>query len=133
MSHSRRPAGSRVCRLLHYWFWSYLQCQKENCNANFDELENSETYCYLGEVISRDGRNKANLAERFKKVKGLVRAIMTSAKTSIMKRIQTNVLLKLHKAETVPKFLYNAETWALNREEKKEADKMLLGSGHLSH
>ena len=100
--------------------------RKTSWNLGEKTISNCETYCYLGEVISRDGRNKANLAERFKKIKGSVRAIMTSAKTGIMKRIQTNVLLRLHEAETLPKFLHNAETWTLNGEEKKEADKMLL-------
>ena len=49
-------------------------------------IGNCETYRYLGEEISRDGKSKRNLSERFKKVKGTVRAIMTSAKTGVMKR-----------------------------------------------
>ena len=44
---------------------------------------------------------------------------MTYCKTEIMRRVGTEVILKLHKAETVPAFLYNAETWTLNKSEKK--------------
>ena len=89
-------------------------------------IGNCETYRYLGEDISRDGKSKINLRERFKKVKGTVRAIMTSAKTGVMKRVETKVLLKLHDSVILPSFLYNAETWALNGGERKEADKILL-------
>ena len=89
-------------------------------------IGNCEVYRYLGEEISRDGKNKRNLSDRFKRVKGTVRAIMTSAKTGIMKKIETKVLLKLHDSVVLPSFLYNAETWSLNGEERKEADKILL-------
>ena len=89
-------------------------------------IGNCETYRYLGEEISRDGKSKRNLSERFKKVKGTVRAIMTSAKTGVMKKVETKVLLKLHDSVTLSSFLYNAETWVLNGEERKEADKTIL-------
>ena len=44
---------------------------------------------------------------------------MTCCKTEIMREVGTKVILKLHEAETVPAFLYNAETWTLNKSEKK--------------
>ena len=100
--------------------------RKKNWKLGEKVIGNCETYKYLGEEISRDGKSKMNLVERFKKVKGTVRAIMTSAKTGVMKRIETKVLLKLHDAVTLPSFLYNAESWTLNNEERKEADKIIL-------
>ena len=101
--------------------------EKQNSWKLGDEIiGNCETYRYLGEEISRDGKTKVNLMERFKKVKATVRAIMTSAKTGVMKRVETKVLLKLYDSVILPSFLYNAETWALNAEERKEADKILL-------
>ena len=82
------------------------------------------SYRYLGEEISRDGKNKSNLEERFKKIKGSVMAIITCGRSDIMKKIETKVLLKLHETVTIPAYLYNAETWNLNNGEKKEVDRM---------
>ena len=40
-----------------------------------------------------------------------------------MKKIGMSVILKLHEAETLPSFLYNAETWTLTKTEKKTLDR----------
>ena len=87
-------------------------------------IEKCKSYKYLGETISRDGRNMDNLAERFKKVKGTVRAIMTCGRDGVMKKIETRVLLKLHECVTVAAFLTNAETWTLDSEGKREVNKI---------
>ena len=51
---------------------------------------------------------------------------MTCCRSEIMRRIGTKVILKLHEAETIPAFLYNAETWTLNKSEKKIIDQAEL-------
>ena len=40
-----------------------------------------------------------------------------------MRRVGTEVIMKLHEVETMTAFLYNAETWTLNQSEKKVIDK----------
>ena len=89
-------------------------------------IENCKSYKYLGEIIARDGSNEENLAARFSKVKGTVRAINTCGKTKIMRRIEVEVLTTLHNAVTLPTLLYNSETWPLNATIRKELDKMEL-------
>ena len=88
------------------------------------EIEKCSEYKYLGEQISRNGNNKENLQERFDKVQNCVRAITTSCKNAVMKRIGTKVTLLLHESVTVPTLLYNAETWTLNKTEKKLIDRV---------
>ena len=39
-----------------------------------------------------------------------------------MRRVGTKIISTLHEAETIPAFLYNAETWTLNQSEKKLID-----------
>ena len=51
---------------------------------------------------------------------------MTCCRSEIMRRIETKVILQLHEAETIPAFLYNAETWTLNKSEKKIIDQAEL-------
>ena len=87
-------------------------------------ITNCQDYKYLGQTISRDGKSKENLSAIFSKVKATVRAIITCAKSEVMKNIETDVVLKLHEACTIPTFLTNSETWSLNAEERKEADKI---------
>ena len=87
-------------------------------------ITNCQDYKYLGQTISRDGKSKENLSAIFSKVKATVRAIITCAKSKVMKNIETDVVLKLHEACTIPTFLTNSETWSLNAEERKEADKI---------
>ena len=89
-------------------------------------IENCDTYRYLGEEISRDGKNQKNLLERVKKVKGAVRSIMTCGKSEVMKRIETGVLLRLNTTVTLPTLLFNSETWTLNKGERKEIDKIAI-------
>ena len=91
-------------------------------------ITNCQTYKYLGEEISRDGKSIRNILERFKKVKGTVRAIMTCSKSKIMKSIETKILLKLHESVTLPTLLYSAETWELNKGDKKEINKIEIWS-----
>ena len=83
-----------------------------------------KSYKHLGEIISRDGKNEANLDDRFKKVKSATRAIKSCGKTRIMRRIEVSVILKLHDAVTLPTLLYGCETWPLNSTSKKFIDKM---------
>ena len=76
--------------------------------------------------MARDGKNVENMQERMNKVKRTVRAIITCGKSDIMKKMETNVLVKLHNTVTIPTILANSETWHLNEQERKEVDKMEL-------
>ena len=53
-------------------------------------------------------------------------AIMTCGRNVIMRNIETNVLMRLHQTVTLPTLLYNAETWATNKSDRKEIDKIEL-------
>ena len=90
------------------------------------QIENCDTYRYLGEEISRDGKCQKNLAERAKKVKAAVRGIMTCGKADVMKKIQTTVLLRLNATVTLPTLLFNSETWTLTKGDKAEVDKIAI-------
>ena len=98
--------------------------KKDSRKLGTKTITKGTTYKYLGEIISRDGKSEANISERFQKTKATVISIMTCARSDIMKKIETNVLLKLHETVTLPSFLYGAETWMINKGERKEVDKI---------
>ena len=120
--------------LKHKLEWSAPKCEVMEIGSHKEEKTNwklgnktinkCKSYKYLGEVIMRDGKNDENLKVRINKVKSAVRAIITCAKSNVMKRMEMNVILKLHETVTVPTMLYNSETWILNKTEKKELDKL---------
>ena len=51
------------------------------------KIERCDVYQYLGEMISRDGRNEKNLRARFDKVKMAVRSIITCRNNAIFQNI----------------------------------------------
>ena len=113
--------GADMCKVMEVG--SHKE-RKSEWSLGQKTITKCDTYKYLGEEISRDGKNKANLDERLKKVKNTVAAIMTCGRNNIMRNIETQVLMKLHETVTLPAFLYNAETWELNYSEKKKVDKI---------
>ena len=100
--------------------------KRESWKLGEKNINKCESYKYLGERIHRNGKNEENLKERCDKLKFTARAIVTCCKSEIMRRIGTKVILKLHEAETIPAFLYNSETWTLNKSENKLIDQTEL-------
>ena len=113
--------GQEKCKVLEYG--THRESSKE-WSLGEKTIENCQSYKYLGEVITRDGKNDENLATRVSKVKSSVRAINTCCQKDIMKKIEINVLITLHESVTLPALLYNAETWPLNKTIKKDIDKI---------
>lgn len=99
---------------------------KESWKLGEDEIQNSETYKYLGDIITRNGINKQNIEERFKKVKNSTREIMSCGSADIMRKIELKACIKLHEAATIPMMLNNCESWNLTQSDKKEMEKMEL-------
>ena len=77
-------------------------------------IQNCSSYKYLGEIISRNGKNAENIKDKLEKVKTRVTEIITCARSDIMRRIRTSVFLKLHEAEAVPTLSYGCKTWTLD-------------------
>ena len=113
--------GAAKCKVLEM---GTHEEEKKEWNLGDKTIENSDNYKYLGEIISRDGKNDANLSARFKKLKSTVRAINTSGKSHIMQKIEIKLLITLHNAVTLPTLLYNSETWPLNSTIRKQIDQM---------
>ena len=90
------------------------------------KIERCDVYQYLGEMISRDGRNEKNLRARFDKVKMAVRSIITCRNNAIFQNIATKTILQLHDSQTLSSLLYNSETWTLTAADRKLLDQMEL-------
>ena len=51
---------------------------------------------------------------------------MTCAKSGVMRKIETQVLLRLNDSVTLPTLLYNAETWTLTKADRCAIDKIAI-------
>ena len=87
-------------------------------------IEETTSYKYLGDILTNDGKNEKNLESRKKNAIATTTSINCFAANEILKRIETDVLLKLHEKVTVSGLLTNAESWTLNRGEKAELEKI---------
>ena len=90
------------------------------------KIQNCQNYKYLGEVISRDGKNGPNIKDKIGKVKAAVINATTCARSKIMQRIGTKISLMHHEAVIVPTLLYGCETWTLDSKERDLVDRIEL-------
>ena len=97
--------------------------EKETWRLGDKDIDKCENYKYLGEIINRNGKNDENFKERCNNLKNTVCAITTFCRSDVMKKIAVRAILKLHEAETMAAFLYNAETWTVNKTEGKLLEK----------
>ena len=91
-------------------------------------IKRCTTYKYLGEIISIDGKNKENIADRRKKINASTISINTIAANKVLNKIETPVLLELHGKITVPSLLNNAEAWDLTMTEQKEIEQIEISA-----
>ena len=86
------------------------------------KIANTDTYTYLGDVITCDGKNTKNIEARKAKLKAATIHINTIAESEVLKKVETSVLLELHEKVNIAKLLTNSESWDLLIGEKKEID-----------
>ena len=91
-----------------------------------EKIGTCQEYKYLGDIISQDGKNTANLKERRNKANVVVRSILTCCSSGVMKKMATQVARYLYETEIITALLYNCETWTLSNAEKKFLDQIEL-------
>ena len=88
-----------------------------------EQINHVNQYKYLGDIISRDGKNIKNIEQRLSKIKASTCSIITCATNEIMQKIEVNTLLKLHEAINIPILLHNSETWILTKTENLQLER----------
>ena len=87
-------------------------------------IESAEDYKYLGDIIQRNGTNGKNLEARKQKVMKAMRAVKSCARNEIMRKIENQIILRLHDAVIVPTILTNSESWTLTKSDELFCDKI---------
>ena len=116
----------------HKLKWGQQKCKVMQIGKNKTELkwnlgdikiENCDSYTYLGDVISSDGKNTLNIQSRRNKINISSCSISTIASSDVLHRIETPVLLELHEKVNISALITNSESWTLLKCEQKEIEK----------
>ena len=119
--------------------WGKEKCQvmkvgKHNDDNSFDwkigemSINETDSYKYLGDIISNDGTNTKNIQARKHKAASTTISIKTIASNETFKQIGTSVLMELHDTTTLSALLTNSESWTLNKSEKLEIERIEIQS-----
>ena len=87
-------------------------------------LDETDSYKYLGDVVTNDGKNLKNLEARKNKAFATTCSINSIAGTNILRKIETKVILELHEKVILSALLTNAEAWTLLKSEKDEVERI---------
>ena len=87
-------------------------------------MTETESYKYLGDLITDDGKNTKNLESRQNVVQMKTITISCLAEVEVLRGIETSVLLNFHEKQNISALLTNAESWTLNRGEKKHLERI---------
>ena len=88
------------------------------------EIDETDHYKYLGDVVSSNGRYKQNIISRQAKLQASIISVNTYASNEVMTRIEAAVLLDLYETIAISGFMTNAESWSLNKGEESEIEKV---------
>ena len=118
--------------LQHKLKWGQEKCKimkigKETVNKNWKlgdmDIGTCDSYTYLGDIITPDGKNTQNIKSRKNKIIVSSASINTIAASEILYRIETTVLLDLHEKVNIPSLLTNSESWTLLKSEETEVER----------
>ena len=98
--------------------------EKQKWNLGTLEIEETDSYKYLGDLVTNDGKNMKNLESRKNKTFAATSGINSIAGTSVLRKIETKVILELHDKVILSALLTNAEAWTLNKSEKDEIERI---------
>ena len=87
-------------------------------------INETSDYKYLGDVLTSNGKNLANLDSRKKKTQATTTNINAIASTEILRKIEVPVLLRLHETITIAGLITNSESWCLSKTETDELEKI---------
>ena len=82
-----------------------------------------DSYTYLGDVITSDGKNTENIKNRKNKITATSISINSIASSEVLFKIETPVLLELHEKVNVPSLLSNSEAWTLLKSEESDIER----------
>jgi hypothetical protein len=89
------------------------------------ELEHTEKYKYLGEMINSKQNIKNQLDDARRKAEGALQTILIIAGDATLKNIEMEVIWRLVETCIIPIITYGGETWEMTKSDTKNANRIL--------
>ena len=106
--HTPDLSGKSKCHRLHVGRDSGL-CPKLYVHGS--ELKSADHDVYLGDIISRDGKNKLNIADRVSKGKGKIAEIICMTEKLSLGKHFFKIAVLLRETLFLSSILFNSEVW----------------------
>ena len=98
--------------------------EKQKWKLGTLDIEETDIYRYLGDIVTNDGKNAKNIEARKGRAFATSSGINSIAGTSVLRRMETKVLLELHDKVFLSALLTNAEAWTLGKGERDEMERI---------
>ena len=99
------------------------ETEQENWKLGEMAIGTCNSYTYLGDVITPDGKTSENIKTRKNKLTVSTASINSIASSQILSRIETSVLLELHEKVNIPSLISNSECWTLLKGEENDIER----------
>ena len=76
-------------------------------------IQETNSYKYLGDILTNDGKNAMNLESRKNKMQAKSTYANSIAASDVLCLIESTSLIQLHEKENIPGLLTNCESWCL--------------------
>ena len=87
-------------------------------------IQETKSYRYLGDVLTNDGKNAANLDSRKNAVKAKTVFVNSIAASDVLQLIESSALMEMHETKIIPALLMNSESWNLSKGETTELERI---------
>ena len=87
-------------------------------------ISECQSYKYLGDYITNDGKNSVNLESRKNRLRATTIKINSIAETEVLQLIESYVLIEFHEKISISSLLTNCESWNLKKGEMDSLEKM---------
>ena len=87
-------------------------------------IHETKSYRYLGDVLTNDGKNAANLESRKNAVQAKTVFVNSIAASDVIQLIESSALMEMHETKIIPALLMNSEAWNLSKGEVTELERI---------
>ena len=86
------------------------------------QLEPTDKYTYLGEILTIDGNIDQQIKVKQQKVKGITSQIKALTKEQVTSKMSLKPQIDMYKVIVIPTLLYGCETWILSKKQLEQLE-----------
>ena len=100
--------------------------KKRLCKIGNTELDLTEKYTYLGEIVSQNGKLDEHPSLKQQNIKGQLNQIRAMTKETVMNRMSLEPQMTWYRSTILSTLLYGCETWTLEKKQDENMEQIQL-------